>query len=209
MNAKSAIIIGAGGHARVLLDSLLLQGRNVLGALDKVPPKDGSFEVPILGDDDAVSAYSTSEIELVNGIGSIGDTRLRAKLFGKFKKLGYTFSSVVHPSAVLSKSCILSEGVQVMAGAVINTGTRIGVDSIINTGAIVDHECIIGSHVHIAPGCTLSGGVQVGDGAHIGTGATIIQGIKIGEHALIGAGAVVVKDVPAGAKVVGIPARII
>ena len=206
---KPIIIVGAGGHAKVLMDCLYLNGAEIIGALDKSLSKNSDLGIPILGDDDAITAYPPDTVELINGIGSVGDTKFRAKLFRKFKKLGYTFSSVVHPSAVLSKSCILSEGVQVMAGAVINTGTRVGADSIINTGAIVDHECIIGSHVHIAPGCTLSGGVQVGDGAHIGTGATIIQGIKIGEHALIGAGAVVVKDVPAGAKVVGIPARII
>ena len=88
-----------------------------------------------------------------------------------------------------------------------NTGTRIAENSVINTGAVVDHECIIGSHVHVAPGVTLSGGVQVGDGSHIGTGATVIQGVSIGRKALVGAGAVVLKDVPSGARVAGAPAK--
>lgn len=146
-------------------------------------------------------------MELVNGLGSVMNTALRADIFNKFKNLGYNFRQVVHPSAIIAKDCILGECVQIMAGAVVNTGTNIAANSIINTGAVVDHECIIGSHVHIAPGVTLSGGVLVGDGSHIGAGATVIQGVSIGRNALIGAGAVVLKDVPPNAKVVGVPAR--
>ena len=121
-------------------------------------------------------------MELVNGLGSVGNTELRAGIYYKFKKLGYSFCQVIHPTAILAKDCILGEGVQVMAGVVVNTGTRIAADSIINTGAVVDHDCVIGSHVHIAPGATLSGGVHVGDGSHIGTGATVIQGVSIGSR---------------------------
>lgn len=206
---KPVIIIGAGGHARVLYDCLQLLKVNVLGALEKCPPSDVSLEIPILGADDSISKYPVDDVELVNGIGSVGNTNLRAKLFAQFKGLGYRFRILVHPSAVVAQNCELDEGVQVMAGAVINSGTKIAIDSIVNTGAVVEHGCIVGSHVHIAPRSILSGDVHVGDGAHVGTGAVIIQGVTIGEQALIGAGAVVLKDVPAGAKAVGVPARVV
>ena len=208
MSDKPVIIIGAGGHAKVLFDCLRLLGTDVLGILDKCPPpEDGTAELPIVGDDSVIGAYSCDAVELVNGLGSIGDTSLRADIFNKFKNLGYSFRTIIHPTASVAQDCELGEGVQVLAGAVVSTGTKIAADSLINTGAIVDHECNIGRHVHIAPGCTLSGSVHVGERAHIGTGATIIQGITIGEKALVGAGAVVVKAVAAGAKVMGVPAR--
>ncbi len=205
---KPVIIIGAGGHARVLADCLRLQRIPVLGALDKsVSSGSEDADLPILGDDSAIDAYPCVSVELVNGVGSVGDTSLRKKIFDRFKLQGYTFRPVIHPSAIIARDCVLEEGVQVMAGAVINTGAKIAVDSIINTGAIIDHECDIGRHVHIAPGATLSGGVCVADGVHIGTGATVIQGIHIGAGVLVGAGAVVIRNVKAGAIVAGVPAK--
>lgn len=206
---KPVIIIGAGGHARVLFDCLRLQGVNVLGRLDKAGAENGNFDLPIIGDDSAISEYPSDTVELVNGLGSVGNMNLRTSIFSRFKKLGYRFRSVIHPSAIIAHDCELGEGVQVLAGAVINTGTKIAADTIVNTGAIVDHECIVGSHVHIAPGCTLSGGIHIGDGTHIGTGTKIIQGISIGNRALVAAGSVVVKNVPDGKKVMGVPARIV
>lgn len=206
---KPVIIIGAGGHARVLFDCLRLQGVNVLGMLDKEGVENGNSDLPIIGDDSAISEYPSNTVELVNGLGSVGNMKLRTGIFTKFKNLGYCFRNVIHPSAIIAHDCELGEGVQVLAGAVINTGTKIAADTIVNTGAIVDHECIVGSHVHIAPGCTLSGGIHIGDGTHIGTGATIIQGISIGNRALVAAGAVVVKNVPDGEKVMGVPAKIV
>ena len=206
---KPVIIIGAGGHARVLFDCLRLQGVNVLGMLDKEGAYNGNSALPIIGDDSAISEYPSDTVELINGLGSIGNMSLRTSIFSKFKNLGYCFRNVIHPSAIIAHDCELGEGVQVLAGAVINSGTKIGANTIVNTGAIVDHECIIGSHVHIAPGCTLSGGIHIGYGTHIGTGATIIQGISIGNRALVAAGAVVVKNVPDGEKVMGVPAKIV
>ena len=207
---KPVIVIGAGGHAMVLVDCLRLNKVNIIGALDKcASPEAVTDSLHIIGDDSAIFDYSCDAVELVNGIGSVGDTGLRKNIFNKFKKLGYSFRSVIHPSAIVAEDCVLEEGVQVMAGAVINPGTHIAADTIVNTGAVIDHECKIGSHVHIAPGVTISGGVQVGDGSHIGTGATIIQGVNIGERALIGAGAVVIHDVASASKVVGVPAKVL
>lgn len=194
----------------MLMDCLRLMDVDIIGMLDKCPsPCEGVGELPIIGDDNAIFDYTCDSVELVNGIGSVGDTSLRTIIFNKFKNLGYSFRSVIHPRAIVAENCDFGEGVQVMAGTVINTGTKIAADTIVNTGAVIDHDGNIGSHVHIAPGVTISGGVQVGDGSHIGTGATIIQGVTIGERALVGAGAVVIRDVAAGCKAVGVPAKVL
>lgn len=210
MSDKPVIIIGAGGHAKVVWDCLRLQGIKVLGMLDKCPPLENEApELPIIGDDSAISAYSCDAVELVNGIGSVGDTSLRTAIFYKFKNQGYTFRSIIHPSAVVAQDCELGEGVQILAGTVVGTRAKIAANTIINTGTIVEHECDIDRNVHIAPGCILSGGVHIGKGCHIGTGATIIQGISIGKNSLVGAGAVVVRDIAEGTKVLGVPAKVV
>lgn len=209
MKEKPVILLGAGGHAKVLLDILLEQNAKVLGIVDK----DGAgssadlYGVPVIGSDSDVQRYHADEIELVNGVGSIGSTALRQKIYEKFKRQGYCFRQVIHSTAVVSRRAELAEGVQVMAGAVINIGTHISENSIINTNASVDHDCEIGAHVHIAPGVTLSGGVEVGGGSHIGTGVSVVQGVKIDKETIIGAGAVVVKDLVGKQVFCGIPAR--
>jgi sugar O-acyltransferase (sialic acid O-acetyltransferase NeuD family) len=205
------IILGSGGHAKVLIDTLLLLSVKILGATDTDTDKISKkmLGVDVIGDDQAVFNYAADQVELVNGLGSIAVTTRRKSLYNYFKEHGYRFSSIIHPSAVIASGANIAEGVQVMAGVVIQPGISIGENTIINTGAIVDHDCIIGSHVHLAPGVTLSGGVQVCEGVHIGTGATVIQGVRIGRGCIIGAGTLVLEDIPEGATAVGIPARVV
>lgn len=208
-NNKPIIIIGAGDHAKVLLDILLEQDLKVLGLTDnKISKGTLIYNIPVLGDDFEIQKYKTDEIELVNGIGSVGDTSLREKIFLSFKQKGYTFSNVIHSSAIISKRAKLGEGVQILAGTVINTEAQIGDNTIINTKSSIDHGCVIGKHCHIAPGCSFSGCVSVGDSTHIGTGSSIIQGIKIGKKVLIGAGSVVIHDVVDNKKAYGVPAKV-
>lgn len=206
---RPVIVLGAGGHAKVLIDALQVLSVNIIGATDPDPKKIGTsiLNIPVIGTDEAVMEYSQEEILLVNGLGSIRQPGVRTQLFAHFKKRGYSFASVIHPAATLAAGAKLGEGVQIMAGAIVQTGCRIGDNSILNTGAAVDHDCIIGDHVHLAPRVTLSGGVEIGAGVHVGTGAIIIQGIKIGSHTLIGAGALVVRSVPENVTAMGVPAR--
>lgn len=203
------IILGAGGHAKVLIDALLAASAIIAGIVDPEPTlaRINILGVPLLGGDDVVNNYSPSEIQLVNGLGSVGLPDNRQQLFQRFKEMGYKFVTVIHPSAIISTDVVLGEGAQVMAGVVIQPGTHIGINSIVNTRASVDHDCIISDHVHVSPGVTLSGGVTVGAGSHIGTGATLIQGISVGSGCLVAAGAVVTKDIADSAKVRGVPAR--
>ena len=203
------IILGAGGHAKVVISTLLLLRKQVIGITEADKQKQGDYisKIPILGDDEAILKYKPDEIELVNGIGSIGLPESRMELFQKFKKRGYNFASIIHPSALIMNDVEIKEGVQIMAGVIIQTGCSIGVNTIINTGSIVDHDCKVDDHIHIAPGVTISGGVHIGSITHIGTAATIIQGLDIGENCVVGAGAVVINNIPSGKKVVGVPAE--
>ena len=203
------IMLGAGGHAKVLIDALLESSAVIAGVLDPDPDLAGAcvLGVPVLGNDSIAVEFPPSEVQLVNGLGSVGTPARRRQLYDKFKALGYGFATVVHPSAIVASDVVLGEGAQVMAGSIIQPGSSIGCNCIINTRASIDHDCIVGDHAHIAPGVTLSGGVSVGEATHIGTGAIVIQGISIGVNAVVAAGAVVVKDIPARTKVRGVPAR--
>lgn len=206
---RPLLVLGAGGHAKVLIEALIQRGAEIVGILDINPALIGTtvLGVPIIGGDSRLNDFSPEEIVLVNGIGSVGRPIRRKEIFLAFREAGYNFAVVVHPSAIIASDVVIEAGAQIMAGAVIQTGTIIGSNSIINTRVSVDHDCLVGRDVHIAPGVTLSGGVKVGDSVHIGTGATVIQGISIGDDSFIAAGAVVTADILPGAKVRGIPAR--
>lgn len=207
--ARPALIIGSGGHAVVVLSALHAANVAVAGLLDSDPSRHGAqvLGIDVLGGDEIVESGNPSEFVLVNGIGGIVDTERRRAVFEKFCALGFEFPAIVHPSAIGANAVQLGNGAHVMAGAVFQPGTRVGMNSIVNTGALIDHDCAIGDHVHIAPGVTLSGGVSVGSGTMIGAGATVIQNIVVGEGAFIAAGATVVSGVDAGARVGGTPAR--
>lgn len=203
------LILGAGGHGGVVASALLLTGRNVLGFLDADRTLWGTKKngLPVIGDDACLQDFSPDSVRLVNGMGSTAVSQIRKRIFDDCKVRGFIFESVIHPSACVSPSAILSEGTQVMAGAVIQDGAKIGCNVIINTGAIVDHDCVIGAHTHVAPGATLSGGVTVGCTCHIGVGAVMIQSVALGDESLVGAGAVVIRSHSASSCLVGIPAK--
>lgn len=203
------VILGAGGHAKVLINCLQLRGQRVLGVTTPDTTQHGTLfcGVPVLGNDNALVAYAPTDVALVNGLGSVQCDGRRAALFAVWKKKGYRFASVVHPSAIIADNVVLGEGVQIMAGVVVQPGCTIAENSIVNTRASIDHDVVVGKHVHIAPGCVLSGGISIGDGSHLGTGCVVIQGITIGKSALVAAGAVVVRSVPTNAHMRGVPAR--
>lgn len=203
------IILGGGGHAKVLLEVLLLRHREVLGYTSLDGEAKTVLGILRLGDDKVVLEYAPDKLRLVNGVGSIGSASSRKRLFDRFQSKGYCFEDVIHPAAVMAADVRLGEGVQIMAGTVVQPGSRVGANAIVNTGAVVDHDCDIGAHVHVAPGAVLSGGVRIQDEAHVGTGAVIIQGLVIGAGSLVGAGAVVVRDVPPGVTVVGVPGKVL
>ena len=205
------IIVGGGGHAKVLIDILRLRSETIIGIVDADPGQQGKsiFGIPVIGNDDAVAQHAVTAVLLINGLGSVGATDRRQAIFEDFKRRGFRFGSAIHPSAVIASDVSLGEGVQVMAGAVIQPGSRIGQNVIVNTGTTVDHDCSIDDHVHLAPGVVLSGNVRVGAGTHVGTGATVIQGITIGRSAILCAGSLVLNDVPERSRVLGAPAKVV
>jgi sugar O-acyltransferase (sialic acid O-acetyltransferase NeuD family) len=203
------IILGAGGHSKVLIDALRLQSVEIQGIVDVDPNKKGLelMGVPIIGSEEAILKFAPQKIRLVNGVGSVRVSLSRRQLFEKFKINGYKFQNVIHPSSIIANQVNLSEGVQVMAGVIIQAGCQIGINTIINTGSLVDHDCQIGNHAHISPGVVLSGRVVIGENSHIGSGATIIQGVRVGANSLVAAGTVVIRDVLSDVTVAGVPAR--
>ncbi|MBI4257079.1 acetyltransferase [Candidatus Uhrbacteria bacterium] len=206
------VILGGGGHARVLIDSLHFSGAAILrGILDSNQSLWGKdlMGVPILGGDDLLPKLAKEGVtRFVVGVGGVGDSRIRRELFELGMAQSLTpLTAVCHPSAVCSPWARLGAGSVVFPAAVVNAGAILGMNVIVNTGAIVEHDCIIGDHVHIATGARLSGGVRVGNGAHVGAGATVRQGIIIGDGAIVGVGSVVIADVPPHMVVVGVPAR--
>ncbi|HYD98276.1 MAG TPA: acetyltransferase [Alphaproteobacteria bacterium] len=206
------VILGAGGHARVLMEVARRCGRTVAAASGLEPARPAWLPdgVAYHAGNEAVRGYAPGAVELVNGLGSVGPTAARARLFDLWKAAGYRFATLVHPAAAVALDGVaLGEGVQVMAGAVVQPGCAIGDDCIVNTAAAIDHDCRLGPHCHVAPGAVLSGGVSLGAGVHVGTGARIVQGLAVGDGAVIGAGAAVIRPVPAGRTAVGVPARIL
>jgi UDP-perosamine 4-acetyltransferase len=207
MSEGPFIIVGGGGHARVVVSTLRRLEKSILGFTD--PDKEATLGDGIkhLGGDDIFTEKEPSEVVLTMGVGSVRGTGHRAGLFTEQFENGFQFPTLIHPDAVVASRTKMDAGTQVMAGAVIQTGASLGKNVIINTNASVDHDCDIEAHSHIAPGATISGEVTLESGVHVGTGASIIQGVCIGKRSVIGAGAVVIEDVPPETVVFGVPAH--
>lgn len=202
------IILGGGGHAKVLIDVLNILSIDIVGyAAKEETVQNFSANLKYIGNDNDVLKYTPDSVRLVNAIGSTGFSDKRSRIFDFFKQKGYSFINVIHPSAVISENVYLGEGVQIMAGTVIQAYSSIGHNTIINTRSSVDHDCIIGDNVHISPGVTICGDVRIGDSSHIGAGSSIIQGIRVGRNCIVGAGALVINNVSDGKKVIGVPAK--
>ena len=200
MTNKKVILIASGGHAKVVSEMLIQLNETpkyVVSPTITIRESNEFFEgCQILTEDNQLLEFPPDEVELVNGIGSLPFKNSRFEFYKKFSDLGYSFKTVVSPSAIISPKAKIKEGVHIMAGAIIQSGVMIGENTIINTGAVIDHDCFIGANNHIAPGAILSGNVKTGNQVHIGTNASVIQNINIGTDSIIGAGAQATKDIP-------------
>ncbi|MBP3447402.1 MAG: acetyltransferase [Clostridia bacterium] len=198
---NNVIIIGAGGHAKVIADIVRKSGDNLLGFLDdKKEAGTAFFDGFVLGNTDSYREYP--DARFIIGIGS---NEVRKEIAQKLK--GASFYTAIHPTAVIGEGVTIGEGSCVMAKAVINADATVGAHCILNTASVVEHDNLIGDFTHISPGACLAGTVNVGDGCHIGIGATVKNNISICSGVLIGAGAVVVKSIIEPGTYVGVPAR--
>jgi acetyltransferase EpsM len=202
------VIIGAGGHSKVVADAAIRAGFRVLGFLD-----DHATVAPLLGYDVIGTVVDfVHNLELrkdLLAVVAIGDNRARMHVVEKLGLPRERYTRVIDPSAVVSRHASIAEGTVVLQGAIVNPGTVVGQHVILNTGCTIDHDCKIGSYAHISPGVNLAGGVTVGEGTHLGIGSCVIPGCSVGDWSVVGAGAAVVKSLRADCVAVGVPARVI
>ncbi|WP_269715379.1 acetyltransferase [Caulobacter sp. NIBR2454] len=206
MSAGPVIVLGAGGHAKVVIELLRASGHEVFGVLDADPAPRAVVGAQVIGDDSMLESLKAQGVTCA--FIAIGDNGLRLRLGRKAQKAGFTLVNAISPAATVSSSARLGVGIAIMAGAVINAETDVHDLAIINSGAVVDHDGLICEAAHVAPGCALAGDVTVGQRAFLGAGCSVIPGMKIGDDAVIGAGACVIREIPAGALAMGVPARV-
>lgn len=208
---KDIVIIGAGGHAKVVVDIILKRKKelreelNIIGFLDddyKNLKYKKIFNIPILGKINLIKEFKNKDYYYII---AIGNNIIREKIVKENLELKYY--TAIHPSAIIGSEVEIKDGTVVMANVVVNSYSKIGKHCILNTASIVEHDNVIGDYVHISPNSTLCGGVKIDKYTWIGAGSTIIQEINIGENSMIGAGSIVLKKINKNIKVIGNPAR--
>ncbi|MDI9470499.1 MAG: NeuD/PglB/VioB family sugar acetyltransferase [Bacillota bacterium] len=194
---RNVIVVGAGGHAKVIADILKVSGDRVLGFLDdKAPEQLPGFH--ILGSTSDICSFPPNALF----VPAFGNNHARQSLM---EKNHVNWCSAIHPTAVLAEDVTVGPGTVIMANAVVNSGTKIGKGVIINTGATVDHDCTLEDYVHVSPGAHLAGTVSLGRCSWVGIGGIIINNINVCRDVVLGAGAVVVKDITEPGVYIGIP----
>ncbi len=207
MDRKKVLILGAGGHAHVIA-GILLQSptHEVVGFLDDNDSKNDMLGIKKLGKLTPVN-HDLPTKNVVMGIGQVGNRTLYKKIITMYEEVGFTFETVIAPSAKVSPFATIGKGVIVADGAIIQPLANIGDYTIINTNSSVDHECTIGNYCHVAPGCTLSGNITIGNECFLGTGTSVIHGISITDNCILGAGSVVIASCNESGTYVGVPAK--
>lgn len=195
--ANEIRILGAGGHAKVVIEIAELLRYKIVEVFDQDRNVKTILEYPVNHNFQKLSEHQNIFLGL-------GSNKSRKENLGKFLENPI---NLIHPSAVISNRVVMGFDNVMMAGSIVNSSTKIGNHCIVNTGASVDHDCVIEDYVHISPRVAVAGNVKVMEGAHLGIGSCVKQNITIGRWSIVGAGAVVVDDVPDYTVVVGNPAK--
>jgi UDP-perosamine 4-acetyltransferase len=203
---RQLLVIGAGGHARVVIDVARAAGFDPVAALDPSSVGSTCNGVYVIGGDEM--AQSLFDKGLKSCVVAIGDNRLRWKIGERLRALGFGLPIVSHPSSILSPTARIGDGTVIMPLAVVNAEASIGRLVIINTTAVVEHDCVIGDGAHVAPGCRLGGTVSIGTGTLIGIGSAVRPEARIGDFAVIGAGSTVIGDIEGHKVATGSPAKV-
>jgi len=203
---SKVILLGAGGHCKVVIDHLQVTGKKILGVLDDNPKIAGSeiLGCKIIGPMERLAEMSKKADYAVI---AVTDPRTRKKLAEKCQDAGFEMTVFIHPSAVISVSAAISSTAQICAGTIINPMARIEENVIINTQAVIEHDCLIGSFCHIAPSVSLMGNVHVGSLTMIGASTVVNPNLRIGSRVVVGAGSVVVKNLEGRSSYRGVPAK--
>jgi sugar O-acyltransferase (sialic acid O-acetyltransferase NeuD family) len=206
--SSGLLIVGAGGHGRVVADTAERSGKwsNIAFIDDIYPGIQQSGNWPVIGGLEDLPDLSQQWTSLVV---AIGRNQLRLDITKKCQKMGYHLANIIHPSAEISEHARLGFGNVIFANTVVNTGAVLKNACIINTGATVDHDCSLADAVHLSPGVNLGGTVAIGPYSWVGIGATVINNVSVGSGVIVGAGAVVINDIPDNVTAVGIPAKTI
>jgi sugar O-acyltransferase (sialic acid O-acetyltransferase NeuD family) len=208
MDKPALVVIGASGHAKVVIDIVEKEARYKISyLLDDNPALHGKvfFGYRVTGATSSILAGAAGEKP--SALVAIGNNEIRMRIAGWLRDRGFGLALAVHPQAQTGRGAAIGAGTVVMAGAVVNPDAAIGENVIVNTGATIDHDCVIGDGVHLAPGSHLCGGVRVGAGAFIGAGTVIIPGVRVGANAVVGAGSTLIEDVAENVRAAGSPAR--
>ncbi|MGL6173212.1 MAG: acetyltransferase [Cellulosilyticaceae bacterium] len=202
---KDVVLIGGGGHAKVIIDILRYSSQyNIVGICDK--NSEGVEGVPVIGTDEMLPYLHTQGVkEAFICIGA--NQKRRWELYQQLKQLGYSLPVLKHPNCIVAENVQIGEGTCIMPGAIINSGAKIGEMVIVNTGSIIEHDCVIEENSHISPRTCLCGGVSVGAHTHIGAGSVVNPSVSIGKNVVVGSGSVVIDGVRDEVTVIGVPAK--
>lgn len=198
-------IIGAGGHAKVVISTARAAGWQIAGVWDDNPALAGTavLDAPVTG---PIPEPEWWQAQPEPAFLAIGSNRVRQALARQIQP-GGGWATLVHPTAWQDPCVRLAPGVLVCAGVILQPAVTVGPHAIVNTGTIVEHDSIVGAFAHLAPRVCLAGAVVIGEGAFLGAGVVVIPGCRIGAWAGVGAGAAVIRDLENSARAAGVPAR--
>lgn len=197
------LIVGFGGHGKVVLSTLLAAKKKVLGFLDDNIATHGTslWGYRVLGAIERLNEFSDYK-----AVCAVGNNAVRKKIHDRYPNISW--QSIVHPRAYVHESVLIGKGTVVFAGAIVQPDCVIGDQVIINTNSSIDHDCQIQNFVHIAPGVSLAGNVCIDEGSFLGIGSCVIPNTCVKKWAVIGAGGVVTSEIPDYTLAKGIPAKV-
>lgn len=202
---EKLIIIGAGGYAKVVMDSVDLYNYRMYGFLDEYSDKTTHMGYPIISHNWDELKDKENYVYFI----AVGNNNRRRIWYNRLMKEKCRLINIIDKSALISPMAIIGNGCFVGRFAIINSDSVVGDNCIVNNRASIEHGCSLANHVNMSTNTVINGDVHIGEGTFIGSGSVTLGQKTVGEWSVIGAGAVVTKDVPDHKVVAGVPARVI